>query len=107
MTELSVCEEQVLMTVYRHDEAPVMQDVLNVVNRTYQHEWKPQTVSTFLTRCVQKGYLTMQRKGRYAYYYPVIPIEEYQRMQLIRMKDNIFNGDIEQLQKCLEEVKER
>lgn len=106
MELLSVCEEQVLMTVYMLGEAASLQSIMTNANQMYKHAWKPQTISTFLSRCVKKGYLTMQREGRSVYYNPVISLQRYQMKQLLRMKDVLFQGDIEKMKRSLGDIKE-
>ena len=103
MDTLSTCEEEVLMTIYQAQEAPTMMDVLSAVNTRFGHAWKPQTVSTFLARCVKKGYLQMHRAGRYAYYQPVMEFDGYRKHRLERMKELLFNGDTELMIRFLSE----
>lgn len=69
MERLSVCEEEVYLEICWMSEPPALEDVRSAVNRL-GHEWKPQTVSTFLNRLVKKRYLSMWKKGRYYYYKP-------------------------------------
>ena len=53
MERLSVCEEEVYLEICWMSEPPALEDVRSAVNRL-GHEWKPQTVSTFLNRLVKK-----------------------------------------------------
>ena len=76
---ISECEEQVMSIVWKCDEALTMQDLMEKVNQTFGHQWKPQTVSTFLSRLRQKGYLRMERKGRLVFYYSEVSVEPYRK----------------------------
>lgn len=104
MERLSSCEEEVFVCVCRACEPPALEDVRSVVNLSKGHDWKPQTVSTFLQRTVKKGYLKMERKGRYCYYYPLLDLREYQKMRLLEMKRDLFNNDFQLMRKCLTEI---
>ena len=105
MENLSKCEEEVLLIIYSLDEAPL--NMVNArANKKYAHEWKPQTVSTFLSRLVRKGYLTTKRKGRFTYYYPAIPRDTYCKKQVEELKNRLFDGSAEELIKCLQSQKE-
>lgn len=43
-------------------------------------EWKPQTVSTFLSRLVKKQYLAVEKYGASNVYTPLISKEEYEHL---------------------------
>lgn len=63
MQKLSECEELVMAFIWGQDEAQDMSTIMRAVNKKHGKEWKPQTVSTFLTRLVRKEYLASERKG--------------------------------------------
>lgn len=56
--------------------------------------WKAQTVSTFLTRLVEKGVLLCERKGRVNTYAPRISPEEYRRMEAQSVLDRMYKGSV-------------
>lgn len=94
---LPECEEMVMTVVWDALEAPDLAETRRRVNEKFDKTWKPQTVSTFLTRLVHKGFLTFYRKGRYSYYEPVVNKEEYCAAEVIRIADMYFAGDMEKL----------
>lgn len=74
---LTECEEVVMKTVWDSDEELCMMEIMDRVNEKYDKAWKPQTVSTFLARLVQKGYVSHYREGRQFFYKILVPLEEY------------------------------
>lgn len=58
MLELSKSEEHVMITIWLSSEPPTMKSVRADVNSRFNHEWVPQTISTFLSRLYKKGYVT-------------------------------------------------
>ena len=42
--------------------------------------WKIQTVSTFLSRLVEKGVLSVERRGRSNFYTPAVTEQGYQKL---------------------------
>lgn len=54
MVKISDCEEKVLKVVWDCEKEPDLRTVMDTVNEKHGLEWKPQTVSTFLTRLVRK-----------------------------------------------------
>lgn len=101
MRRISECEEQTMIVVWSSKNAPDLQTVLKSVNVRFEHAWAPQTVSTFLNRLIKKGYLRMERKGRYCYYYPKVALEEYREEKLRSIVDVLFDGDQEKAGECL------
>ena len=104
MEHITRCEEEVLMTVFRITDGASMQRIRDRVNRGYGHAWQVQTVSTFLRRLVQKGYLTMYRDGRTVYYLPEMPMEEYQRRCVGELCQVLFAGDTGAFAECVQEI---
>ena len=63
--DISACEKLVMKVIWDSTEELALQEVMDGVNHENGKNWKPQTVSTFLSRLVKKGFLNMYRKGRY------------------------------------------
>lgn len=89
---LSDCEELILKVIWAGDGPMTMQEITESVNHKYEKKWQTKTVTTFLSRIVQKGYLTVERKGRLFYYYPTIREEDYCRREVIRFADSWTKG---------------
>ena len=60
MEAMSLCEEEVYVELCRMEEPPALEEMRAAVNMR-GHEWKPQTVSTFLTG--KKGICQHLSKG--------------------------------------------
>lgn len=105
MERLSKCEEEIFLSIQRCAEAPALKQVIESVNNAYQHEWKPQTVSTFLQRLVKKGYLKTKREGRYSYYYATIDMDTYRRSRIQELKENLFHDDELLFLECVKMVR--
>lgn len=103
---LSGCEEMVLSIVFDSESAPDLAEVMDRANKKFNKTWKPQTVSTFLSRLVLKGFLTSYREGRYSYYEPTVSRDEYCAAEAARMADLFFNGDRKKLIKSVSGLKE-
>lgn len=106
MEELTASETLVMKVIWQNDEAMSIQDILQRVNSCYEKDWKTQTVSTFLSKMVKKGYLSMQRKGWYFFYYPLVTEEEYSRQEIAKCVEFWGNGKIDHLLTAFSEVHE-
>lgn len=97
LKRLSECEELVMSIVWSADYAPDLAMVLKRVNEKYGKTWKSQTVSTFLTRLVRKGFLDSYRKGRYVYYVPKVILRDYRKMVVAGVINVLYSGHSEVL----------
>ena len=75
--EITDCERLVMLIIWDASKDLSMQEICAECNQRFGKNWKTQTVSTFLARLVQKGSLSMQRKGRVFYYTPLVTKQEY------------------------------
>lgn len=80
---LTECEQQVMKCIWNAEGDLSLQEITARVNECYHKAWKPQTVSTFLSRLVKKAYLSMYRSGRRFFYHPDISEEIYKAKSVI------------------------
>ncbi|MCI9627115.1 MAG: BlaI/MecI/CopY family transcriptional regulator [Clostridia bacterium] len=72
------------------------------VNTQYINEaveekgWKRTTISTFLTRLVQKGALSCEKQGKFYYYTPLISQSEYRMSQTKHLIKSLYNGSVKE-----------
>lgn len=92
--ELTECELLVMKVIWGSASILSIQDITSRINQAYQKGWKKQTVSTFLSKIVKKGYLDMQRKGRTFYYYPLVTEDEYGKREITKCVDFWSDGKI-------------
>ncbi len=57
--------------------------------------WKPQTISTFLTRMVEKGFLCPSKRGRTNSYASIYTEQSYRRMEAKSLIDNTYDGSVQ------------
>ena len=58
-------------------------------------EWKIQTISTFLTRMEQKGYIRSEKCGREKVYFPIVSREEFQGKEARGLLENYYEGSLQ------------
>lgn len=94
---LTECELIVMKIIWQSEEALSIQEILKQLDEVYHKNWKIQTVSTFLSRSVKKGYLKMTRKGRQFFYTPLVSEEEYGKREITKCVNFWGNGKIDAL----------
>lgn len=77
--KLTESEELVMKAIWDCKKEPVLSDVVDRVDGFYGKDWKPQTVSTFLSKLVRKDYLKLIRNGKIYTYKTLVPEEVYRR----------------------------
>ena len=77
MKALTDCEVVVMKCIWDADHDMALPEILDKVNGKHGKNWKPQTVSTFLTRLVKKDFLDMYRQGRAFLYQPLVKELDY------------------------------
>lgn len=90
--KLTESEEVVMKAIWDCKKEPVLSDVVERVNGFYGKDWKPQTVSTFLSKLVRKDYLKLIRNGK-IYTYKVLVPENVYRRKLYRQHISFWNNN--------------
>lgn len=98
---LSRSEKEVLSVIYDNKEKMSLNGILELVNKKYNHTWKPQTVSTFLCRAVKKGYLKSYREGHHIFYVPSIEWCTALKNDLMNFTYMYFDGDIDKMKEFI------
>ena len=74
---LSESEMEIMRVIWDADAPITAAQLLEL----FAHKgWKIQTVSTFLTRLVEKGVLTVERRGRSNFYTPAVTEQGYHKL---------------------------
>ena len=95
--ELTPSETLIMKSIWDDaGEELSLSEILERVNRTYSKDWKSQTVSTFLAKLVQKGYVKMKRQGRRIAYEILVKEEDYSAWQADQFVEFWNDGSIGQ-----------
>ena len=95
--ELTDCEVLVMRVIWNSAEIMSIQEITSKINHTFHKDWKTQTVSTFLSRAVKKGYLEMKRNGRSFDYYPLVSEQKYGKREINKCVEIWSDGKLENL----------
>ena len=98
MKRLSDAEEMVMSVIWNNDELMSLEEIRKKSYEKYGKDWKPQTVSTFLARLREKGFVSFEKKGRYCFYTPIVCRQEYVKMSYSLMVTRFYCGDAEKME---------
>ena len=88
---LSESEMEVMRVIWA---SPTPVTSAEMLERFSAKGWKIQTVSTFLTRLVDKGALKTEKRGRGNLYSPALTPEEYRRREARNVVDTMYGGSM-------------
>ena len=89
---LTTAEMLVMRAIWLADHDMVLSEVVKACNAVYEKNWKPQTVSTYLSHLVQKEFLRMDRNGKIYSYHPIVESQKpggQQKLQDAVIKETI------------------
>ena len=102
MQELTKTEEIVMLAIWKMEKDISLSAVMEIINyEPRAKNWKPQTISTYFRKLVDKKYLKMIRNGRDYTYKPIITREKYRDFQLKNIYHYYFDGNKEELINCV------
>lgn len=89
--------EMELMEVIWECDPPVTSTELLRIFAGRGKEWKAQTISTFLSRLIDKGVLEATRNGRTNKYVPVLLPKDYKLAEAQHVLDGLYQGSVKNL----------
>lgn len=99
--DLTGRETLIMKCIWSAGKEISLQEVQKDLKEMYDWDAKRSTVRTFLTSIEGKGFITIERRGRYSYIKPLINEEKYKRDQAEKMVDFWYEGSTEGLIKTL------
>lgn len=88
---LSDSEMEIMREIWRSDPPVTSSQLQN----SFAHKaWKAQTMSTFLTRLVDKGLLLAERRGKGNAYTPAVTEQEYHKREAQHVIDSMYHGSL-------------
>ncbi|MCD7806167.1 MAG: BlaI/MecI/CopY family transcriptional regulator [Lachnospiraceae bacterium] len=92
LRRLPDAELEVMQAVWACEPPVARTDIENVLFET--HPMAMTTLLTMLTRLSEKGYLTIEKKGRRSYYTPCVSREEYLAAQSKSFLEKLCGGSL-------------
>lgn len=98
------CELLVMQCIWLHSDKELTMPAINeLVNKTYKKEWAPQTVSTFLKRLRERGFIQAERRGRTFVYHSLIDAEDYRTAMIMDCCEFWCDGDVVKMFEIIKE----
>ncbi len=84
-------ELEIMKVLWNAERAVNTQEIGSAVA---DRQWKRTTISTFLTRLVQKGAATCEKRGNLYYYTPLISAKDYRKAQTKNLIRSLYDGSV-------------
>ena len=95
--------EMEIMAVLWNAKEPITS--VEIGEAVEKNGWKKTTIATFLTRLVEKGAISAEKKGKLYYYTPIVPVEEYRKTKTETLINNLYHGSVKEFAVALFEDK--
>ncbi|CAH0122147.1 Penicillinase repressor [Paenibacillus sp. CECT 9249] len=96
MQKLSDTEMELMGVIWECDPPVTSTELLQIFAQRGK-EWKAQTISTFLSRLVDKGALETTKHGRTNKYVPLISPKDYKLAETQHVLDGLYQGSVKNL----------
>lgn len=94
--QMSDSEKEIMTIIWENGGSIFISDLLKKVEQQNKN-WKRTTVRTFLTRLMEKGYITAKRCGRVSEYTAALSEKEYLSLQTKTFVKHMFGGSVKSL----------
>lgn len=92
--EITEAELEVMKVLWANGEPTSTQTACDMlVNK----EWKYNTVSTLLSRMVEKGAVAYEKRGKFYFYSPTIKEQDYKEAQTKSLVSKLYDGSVKKL----------
>ena len=95
LQSLAVSEEEVMRKIWELATPVSSAMLLNAFSE--EKGWKTQTICTFLSRLVSKGYLSVEKHGTTNTYTALISEEDFKQMNAENLIDKVYGGSIKNM----------
>lgn len=75
MRRLPDAELEVMKAIWEHEPPMSTNDVMKVISK--EKNWNISTLLTLLSRLIERGFLSSEKRGRERIYYPIVDHQEY------------------------------
>ncbi|MCR5586231.1 MAG: BlaI/MecI/CopY family transcriptional regulator [Lachnospiraceae bacterium] len=101
---LTDAEKVVMKCAWDVGNGFMLSDIIMHVKKVYGKEWKETTVSTFLSKLVNKEYLEKYRDGKYIHYRIKVDMAEYRKHVMEEFVDFWYDGNMIMLTEDLKDI---
>lgn len=88
---LSTAEEELMNLFWQEGDPQNFAEIMKYCHDILGKQWKKQTVNTFLTRLIEKGFL---RRKNGNYYLAIGSRKEYEQLQALELIETMYQGSL-------------
>lgn len=99
--KLSDTEMELMLIIWNLNKEITSAELLDIVESEKGKKWSGQTISTFLSRMVEKCVLTSTKKGRTNYYVAAMTIRQYKQKEAEGILNDMYKGSIKKFLSAL------
>lgn len=94
MKKISESEQEIMLAIWNmEEEQPITASRLEAIFGE-EKGWKKTSILTFLSRLVEKGYLSCERRGKTNFYTPLISYEQFSRRESRNILHKLYRNSL-------------
>ena len=91
---MSATEFYILQYLWTRETPATFAEIMVHFNEVEKKAWKKQTVNTFLSRLLQKGFLNIDKSGKRAIYIPSVSSKKFYENYAKEIVDDSYEGSL-------------
>lgn len=99
--ELSATEKEIMEVMWAQTEPVSYSWLIDFFNNERCKGWKRQTLSTYMIKLAEKGFIIAKNQGRKMFYQKAITVCEYEKARANGILDTLYNGSIKNFMTAL------
>lgn len=92
--KLSDTEMELMLIIWELNKEVTSAELLDIFEKEKGKKWSGQTISTFLSRMIEKCVLTSNKIGRTNYYKAIVTIDEYRQKEAEGILNDMYKGSV-------------
>jgi len=93
--KLSATEIEVMQSIWELANPVTVAQLLAIFEKS--KNWKTSTLSTILSRLIDKGFLTKEMKGKVNFYSTNLTLQQYQKHETQSLLTTLYDGSVKTL----------
>lgn len=94
-------ELEVMQFIWSKNQKPSSKEV--ILEMSEKNNWKQTTTLTLLSRLIKKGFLSVEKIGRYSYYEPKVIEKDYIEFETENLLNRFYQGSLKNMLVLLNE----
>lgn len=99
--DLTPTEVEIMEVLWEQTEPVSFTWLSDFFNNERDKAWKRPTLSTFLIKLSEKGFVTCKNRGRQMFYWAAMSVSDYEKQKANTILDTLYDGSVKKFMAAL------